>query len=86
MNIEAVIFDFGGVLYEIDYHAPVQAFEKLGCENFDSLYSKAQQSELQVFSAVAHFCHRAVATRRPDRSPLVHVLSMNLQRSSSKRL
>jgi putative hydrolase of the HAD superfamily len=46
MNIEAVIFDFGGVLYEIDYHAPVHAFEKLGCENFDSLYSKAQQSEI----------------------------------------
>ena len=46
MKIEAVIFDFGGVLYEIDYKAPVNAFAKLGLTEFEALYSKASQSLL----------------------------------------
>ncbi|MFM7721752.1 MAG: HAD family hydrolase [Bacteroidota bacterium] len=46
MNIEAVIFDFGGVLYEIDYKAPVNSFAKLGLTEFEELYSKASQSLL----------------------------------------
>ena len=46
MKIEAVIFDFGGVLYEIDYKAPVNAFAKLGLTEFEELYSKASQSLL----------------------------------------
>ncbi|MBM3447570.1 MAG: HAD family phosphatase [Bacteroidetes bacterium] len=46
MKIEAVIFDFGGVLYEIDYKAPVHAFAKLGLTEFEELYSKANQSLL----------------------------------------
>jgi HAD superfamily hydrolase (TIGR01509 family) len=46
MNIEAVIFDFGGVLYEIDYDAPVKSFSKLGLTDFDTLYSKANQLQL----------------------------------------
>lgn len=46
MRIEAVIFDFGGVLYEIDYEAPVKAFSNLGLREFEALYSKANQSQL----------------------------------------
>ncbi|MFM2196109.1 MAG: hypothetical protein RL092_1709 [Bacteroidota bacterium] len=46
MKIEAVIFDFGGVLYEIDYKAPVKAFANLGLVEFEELYSKASQSSL----------------------------------------
>ena len=46
MKIEAVIFDFGGVLFEIDYNAPVRAFEKLGMEGFAAAYSQAQQNEI----------------------------------------
>ncbi len=43
---EAVIFDFGGVLINIDYDATVIAFQKLGVEHFEELYSKAVQSDL----------------------------------------
>lgn len=41
---EAVILDFGGVLYDIDYDAPVRAFAALGVEDFAGLYKQAAQS------------------------------------------
>lgn len=46
MKYEAVIFDFGGVLFEIDYNAPVRAFEALGMDSFKAAYSQAQQDEI----------------------------------------
>ncbi|MFM1772536.1 MAG: hypothetical protein RLZZ71_1678 [Bacteroidota bacterium] len=46
MKYEAVIFDFGGVLFEIDYNAPVRAFEALGMDSFAKAYSQAQQNEI----------------------------------------
>jgi putative hydrolase of the HAD superfamily len=46
MNYEAVIFDFGGVLFEIDYNAPAKAFEALGMDSFAEAYSQAQQNEI----------------------------------------
>ncbi|MFA9220207.1 MAG: hypothetical protein ACEQSL_03365 [Sediminibacterium sp.] len=46
MNYEAVIFDFGGVFFEIDYNAPVRAFEALGMDSFAEAYSQAQQNEI----------------------------------------
>lgn len=45
-NVTTVILDFGGVLYDIDFRAAVNAFEQLGIDNFDKLYSKAVQSHL----------------------------------------
>ena len=45
-NFEAIIFDLGGVLLNIDYHKTIQAFKKLGIKNFDEVYTQAQQSEL----------------------------------------
>jgi putative hydrolase of the HAD superfamily len=44
--IKNVILDFGGVLFEIDYHAPHRAFEKLGWGNFNQDYSQASQNEI----------------------------------------
>ena len=41
---EALILDFGGVLYDIDYDAPVLAFRALGLEDFAGLYHQAAQS------------------------------------------
>lgn len=41
---EAVILDFGGVLYDIDYDAPVRAFKELGVADFAGLYKQAGQS------------------------------------------
>ena len=43
---EAVILDFGGVLYDIDYDAPVRAFEALGAGDFDQIYHQHTQTDL----------------------------------------
>lgn len=40
----ALILDFGGVLYDIDYDAPVREFAKLGLTDFAGLYQQAAQS------------------------------------------
>lgn len=44
-DLEGVILDFGGVLYDIDYDAPPKAFAQLGDASFASLYHQASQSE-----------------------------------------
>jgi putative hydrolase of the HAD superfamily len=46
VKVRNVIFDFGGVLFEIDYHAPVREFKKIGFSNFEEIYSQASQSQL----------------------------------------
>jgi len=43
---EAVILDFGGVLYDIDYDAPVRAFAALGVADFAGIYHQDNQSDL----------------------------------------
>lgn len=43
---EALVLDFGGVLYAIDYDAPVRAFAALGAEGFGQTYHKAAQQPL----------------------------------------
>jgi glucose-1-phosphatase len=45
-NIDTIIFDFGGVIIDVDYDLTEKAFQKLGIKNFDELYSQAQQSML----------------------------------------
>lgn len=45
-SYDAVIFDFGGVIINIDYQATIDAFTALGISDFDALYSQAQQSDL----------------------------------------
>lgn len=42
-GIRNIIFDLGGVLFEIDYSAPAHAFSKLGIKNFDRQLSKSSQ-------------------------------------------
>ncbi len=46
MKIDTIILDLGGVLLNIDYDAPKRAFEKLGIENFDQLFTQAKQNSL----------------------------------------
>ncbi len=41
-----IIFDLGGVLFNVDYHLTEQAFKKLGVSNFDQLYSQQGASHL----------------------------------------
>jgi epoxide hydrolase-like predicted phosphatase len=45
-EIEAIIFDYGGVLINIDYQATVDEFKKIGIYDFDAMYSQAEQSDL----------------------------------------
>tara|TARA_R110002072_G_scaffold251518_5_gene410416 strand:+ start:13267 stop:13887 length:621 start_codon:yes stop_codon:yes gene_type:complete len=45
-RIDTIIFDFGGVLINIDYQATISAFRDLGIGNFEELYSQAEQSNL----------------------------------------
>jgi HAD superfamily hydrolase (TIGR01509 family) len=45
-SIRNIIFDFGGVLFEIDYELPAIAFEELGFSQFRSLYTQAAQNPM----------------------------------------
>ncbi len=45
-HIDTIIFDFGGVLINIDYHRTIDAFQALGLEDFEERYSQASQSSL----------------------------------------
>ena len=43
---ENIIFDLGGVLLDIDYQRSVEAFEKLGIEHFEKMFSQYHANEL----------------------------------------
>lgn len=45
-DFENIIFDFGGVIINIDYEATISAFKGLGIADFEALYSQAEQSDL----------------------------------------
>lgn len=45
-GIKNIIFDFGGVIIDIDYYACVKEFEKFNIERFDYIYSQSQQINL----------------------------------------
>ena len=43
LNIKNIIFDLGGVIINIDYHLTIEAFKKLGFNNFDTVFTQASQ-------------------------------------------
>lgn len=43
-NIKHIIFDLGNVILDIDYQLTIDAFEKLGVQDFASHFSKQKQS------------------------------------------
>lgn len=45
-NVKAILFDLGGVLINLDYQKTIDAFESLGIDNFQEIYSQAQQNHL----------------------------------------
>jgi glucose-1-phosphatase len=45
-DIQTIIFDFGGVLLNIDYQAPVRGFARYGLTDFDKIYSQYAQNHL----------------------------------------
>lgn len=46
MKYEAIVFDLGGVLIDLDYQRTIDAFKALGISNFDKMYSQAAQNNL----------------------------------------
>lgn len=45
-TIKNIIFDLGGVIYDIDYHRTIKAFSDLGIPQAEVLYSQAKQTNL----------------------------------------
>jgi len=45
-KFDAIIFDLGGVILNLDYQLTIDAFKKLGLEDFDTMYTQAKQSDL----------------------------------------
>lgn len=45
-KIKTIIFDFGGVIFNIDYQIPINQFKKLGFKNFELFYDKSGQTNL----------------------------------------
>lgn len=45
-SIHNIIFDLGGVIYNLDYSRTQKEFEKLGLEEFGKIYSQAAQTGL----------------------------------------
>lgn len=44
--IDTLLLDLGGVLIDVDYHRTAAAFNALGFDGFEAIYSKAQQDNL----------------------------------------
>ncbi len=44
--IDTLLLDLGGVLIDVDYHRTADAFNALGFDGFEAIYSKAQQDHL----------------------------------------
>lgn len=44
--IKNIIFDLGGVLLDIDFQKTIDAFEKLGLQHFENMYSQFKADEL----------------------------------------
>lgn len=45
-DLDAIIFDLGGVILNLDYELTIQSFKSLGEERFDEFYTQAKQSDL----------------------------------------
>ena len=43
-NYKNILFDFGGVLYDIDYHLTINAFKDLGFHHFENMFSQTKIS------------------------------------------
>jgi len=45
-NIKNIIFDLGGVIIDIRYQTTIEAFKKLGFDDFENIYSLIKQNRL----------------------------------------
>jgi len=44
--IKNIIFDLGGVLFDINYHLTAEAFEKIGVKDFENIFAKKGQADV----------------------------------------
>lgn len=47
-SITNIVFDWGGVIIDIDYHATINAFNKLGLKDFKAFYSQKTQNDFFI--------------------------------------
>lgn len=71
---KAILFDLGGVLIDIDYHATERAFIALGAQNFAALYTQFAQEDLfDLFEtgqiSPQHFINKLLPFVAPGTSP-----------------
>ena len=45
-KLEAIIFDLGGVILNLDYQLTIDAFKNIGIDDFDRMYTQAKQHDL----------------------------------------
>lgn len=45
-SFDAIIFDLGGVVLNLDYDATINAFKAMGKENFEQIYTQAHQDQI----------------------------------------
>jgi len=45
-SFDAIIFDLGGVIINLDYQLTIEAFKKMGIVNFEEMYTQAKQNNL----------------------------------------
>ncbi len=74
MNFNAIIFDLGGVLIDLDYHRTIRAFQDLGISQFEEVYS--QQAQVDLFNAFEtgkispqHFINELLPFLHPGSTP-----------------
>jgi putative hydrolase of the HAD superfamily len=46
LQFNAIIFDLGGVILNIDYNKTIEAFKNLGILDFNTIYTQAQQNNI----------------------------------------
>lgn len=93
MTFDAVIFDLGGVILNIDYNKTITAFQKLGMEDFDEKFSQAQQTSLfDDFEtgkiSAQHFINKLLPCLKPGTSAnaVVHAWNELILDVPSKKL
>lgn len=82
MTYNAIIFDLGGVILNIDYNKTIAAMKKLGMEDFDEVFSQAKQTSLfDDFEtgkiSAQHFINKLLPCLKPATSPNAVVHAWN---------
>ncbi|MCO5259398.1 MAG: HAD family phosphatase [Crocinitomicaceae bacterium] len=92
-QFDFILFDLGGVIIDLDYNATVRAFQEMGHQQFNEIYSQAVQTDLfdryemgQLSSP--HFINQLKGMMQIDYSPnqLVHAWNKMILRFRPEKL